>query len=585
MPDEVEQHSENTTPEPVLVKHETKHRVHKRAKKRHAIEKKEHRVQKKQKQPMQALPWIIIGVILLIGVIVTILLLSKTPTTTPTTNSSIPDNAEGVIMGNVNAPVTIIEYSDFQCPYSGRAAPVVNQVMDNFGDDVRLIYKHYPLSFHPNAQKAAEASECARDQGKFLEYHDILFQNQAALEVDKLKEYAVELGMQADQFNTCLDSGIKATIVGKDFEEGQAAGISGTPGFLINGQLLIGAQPYEEFAYKICDIIPDSKGCENIPQPVETQLIVLNDNTCAECNPQQLTQALQQIFRGTTITEIDYNTPAGKSLYEKYQLSLLPAYLYDTKLTEDANYAQYAQAFQKVDDKYVIIPDAAGSSYDPTAEKCTNGIDDTGNGLIDCADPQCKETMDCREAKPKQLDLFVMSQCPYGTMAMNSMKEVLQNFQGNINFKLHYIANENADGSFASLHGPAEVAEDIRELCAMNHYPDNNKYMDYIWCRNQNIQSTAWESCATDNGMDAATIKTCSEGSEGKQLLSEDLKLAQQLRIGASPTWMANNQQLFSGLDAETIKQGFCTVNAGLAGCANTLTGDAAAPAGAGCGV
>ena len=285
------------------------------------------------------------------------------------------------------------------------------------------------------------------------------------------------------------------------------------------------------------------------------------------------------------MTEIDYNTPAGKSLYEKYGLSLLPAYLYDEKLAEDTNYARYAQAFQKVQDKYIIAPEAAGSTYDPAAEKCTNGIDDTNDGLVDCADPQCTEKMECRQAMPKQLDLFVMSQCPYGTQAMNSMQEVLQNFNGNIDFRIHYIAGENPDGSFNSLHGPAEVDENIRELCAMKHYPDNYKYMDYVWCRNQNIQSTAWESCATSSGMDASTIKTCAEGSEGKQLLSEDIKLAQQLNIGASPTWMANNQRIFSGLDAETIKQGFCQANPGQAGCENVLTGNAGVPAGAGCGI
>ena len=153
----------------------------------------------------------------------------------------------GAIVTGGADKITIVEFSDFECPFCGRAAPTVKQVLDTYGDKVELVYKHFPLSFHPNAQKAGEASECAKDQGKFQEYHDTLFQNQQALGVDNLKQYADDLGLNTNKFNDCLDSGDKTDLVKADFAEGSSKGVSGTPTFFINGEQLVGAQPFTAF--------------------------------------------------------------------------------------------------------------------------------------------------------------------------------------------------------------------------------------------------------------------------------------------------------------------------------------------------
>jgi len=145
-----------------------------------------------------------------------------------------------------NAEVVIIEFSDFECPYCVRAYPIVTQVLEEYGDQVELDYKHFPLSFHANAKKAGEASECARDQGKFMEYHDTLFDTKQ-LSVDSLKKHAADLGLDVAKFSECLDSGEKGAIVDADFEEGRQLGVGGTPTFFINGRKLVGAQPYENF--------------------------------------------------------------------------------------------------------------------------------------------------------------------------------------------------------------------------------------------------------------------------------------------------------------------------------------------------
>jgi len=152
--------------------------------------------------------------------------------------------------GSADAPVTIIEYSDFQCPFCARFwSQTLPQLQEEYIDTgkVKLIYKDFPLSFHENAQKAAEAGECADDQGMFWEYHDMIYENQNALSVSNLKSYAKDLGLDTSEFNDCLDSEKYEDEVKEDFKEGQAAGVSGTPAFFINGKSLVGAQPFSEF--------------------------------------------------------------------------------------------------------------------------------------------------------------------------------------------------------------------------------------------------------------------------------------------------------------------------------------------------
>ena len=149
--------------------------------------------------------------------------------------------------GPENAPITIVEFSDFQCPFCLNAFPTVQQVLATYGDRIHFVYRHYPLANHPRARPAAEASACANEQGKFWEFHDRLFSNQQSLEDADLKQHAAQLGMDAAQFNTCYDSRKYSADVDADIRVGDEAGVSGTPAFFINGRMLSGAQPFEAF--------------------------------------------------------------------------------------------------------------------------------------------------------------------------------------------------------------------------------------------------------------------------------------------------------------------------------------------------
>jgi predicted DsbA family dithiol-disulfide isomerase len=156
--------------------------------------------------------------------------------------------------GPANAPVTIVEFSDFECPYCGGLFPTLKQVEKNYPEQVRIVYRQFPLTnIHPYAQKAAEASLCAHDQQKFWEFHDSMFAKQRELSVADLKQRAVDLKLDSQAFNQCLDSGRHAAAIQADIQEGARFGVTGTPALFINGRLLSGNQPYAE----IREIIED----------------------------------------------------------------------------------------------------------------------------------------------------------------------------------------------------------------------------------------------------------------------------------------------------------------------------------------
>ena len=155
------------------------------------------------------------------------------------------------VKGPSNAPIEIVEFSDFQCPFCFRAESILTQVLAQYGDRIRLIYRHYPLPNHPNARPAAEAALCAQDQDKFWPYHDRLFASQDKLTNEDLKRHASDLGLDSVRFNACFDAGRFQAEVDADMRDGSEAGVSGTPAFFINGRYLGGAQPFEAFQHII----------------------------------------------------------------------------------------------------------------------------------------------------------------------------------------------------------------------------------------------------------------------------------------------------------------------------------------------
>ena len=184
------------------------------------------------------------------------------PAPDPSANATPPDVGTGPFIGKADAPISVIEFTDFQCPFCQRHfQQTFGDIKKNYVDTGKIKYyvRYFPLSFHPNAEKAAETAACADDQGKYWEMHDKLFTAQndwsnldAATALTTFKGYAKDLGLVSAAFATCIDSGSKAAMIAKDEAAGSASGVNGTPGFWILGpngkhQMISGAYPFATF--------------------------------------------------------------------------------------------------------------------------------------------------------------------------------------------------------------------------------------------------------------------------------------------------------------------------------------------------
>ncbi|MFW5690993.1 MAG: DsbA family protein [Chloroflexota bacterium] len=172
-----------------------------------------------------------------------------------------PVTDEDHIRGAAQAPVTLVEYADFECPHCGRAHPILKTLVSVLGNDLRFVYRHFPLSKgHPHAQQAAEAAEAAGAQGRFWEMHDLLFKNQRALKTGHLEHYARELALDVERFIDELQRDVHAGRVRDDFNSGVRSGVNGTPSFFINGKRYDGAYDYDSLLEAIQSAATEATG-------------------------------------------------------------------------------------------------------------------------------------------------------------------------------------------------------------------------------------------------------------------------------------------------------------------------------------
>lgn len=522
-----------------------------------------------------------------------------------------------------------------QCPYGTQVEDAIAPVMKKMGDVINLNINYilYPAANYVGQEdkycidglcsmhgipelKGNIVQLCVNEIAPEKGLDFISCQNKTADKIPGNWESCVEaLELDKEKVEACYEGDKGLELMRENAKFAEEIQAQGSPTIYLNDKLYQGGRSDLDFQRAICQTIDSQhKECADIPvcskdfdcnaeedkigkclnpgnkeakceyteaQPIN--ITILSDSRCTtpECDTKNVVGQIKQSFKGINeIKELDYSSEEGKALYADAELQTVPAYLFG-KDVETAYFFNDIKGYLQPRGDYYEL--ATGSTFNPTKEICDNEKDDTENGFIDCADSDCSNELICREEQKAKLDLFVMSQCPYGTKALDAMVPVLEAFKGELDFNVNFIANEIEPGKFNALHGQPEVDENIRELCAIKHYPQDYKYMDYIACRNPNITSTEWEGCATEAGMDVATIKTCSEGQEGIDLHSENIKLGNSLKIGASPTWMTNNKYKFSGIDAATVQREICKYNSGLKGCSADLSGassGAAVPAG-----
>jgi 2-hydroxychromene-2-carboxylate isomerase len=464
-----------------------------------------------------------------------------------------------------------------QCPYGVQAEGSFKDVVAKLGTGVDLNVEYIgqnqggePSSMHgANEVKGDLFQVCTKKYAPAKAFDFILCQNENSKEVaSNGAACATRVGAPTAKITACAEGQEGKDLLLASFKRSQDKGASGSPTIFIAGKKYEGGRKPSDIVKAICNT--DGKkpaACADIPESPKVNVTILSDKRCgADCDTGRLQQSLGGAIGAPVMTNLDYTSPEGKSLYASLGSPPLPAAVFDSTL--DADKDALAALSRNLKD--------AGGHRVVSAGAWNPACADDGGCKLDA----CKSTMQCRPEVPKKLDVFVMAQCPYGVKGLDAMKEVTDNFKkagDPIDFQVHYIGDGDSSG-LTSMHGPGEVAEDLREACAIKHYGKGLKYMDYVWCRNKSIRDPNWQSCTGGStGIDTDVIKKCSEGSdEGKQLVATSFAESKALGIGASPTWLANNKYKFSGIDAKTIQSNLCAHNAKLAGCDATLS--AAAP-------
>ncbi len=459
------------------------------------------------------------------------------------------------------------------CPYGTQAEDSMEKVLDFFGEklDFNLYFIANPSgegfsSLHGQPEVDEDMRQACAMKHYPENYFDFILCRNKNIGAD-WKSCATG-GIDAAVITTCFEGAEGKQLLADNIKKANELNIGSSPTIYINDQQYAGARDATSLMRAVCATMPEEAACKSLPAPAKVPVVVLTDARCKECDTTGLVWQLRGIFPGMALTQYDYSTEAGKALYKETGIKTLPAVLFTDDVKKAENYANVQAYLVAAGDYYSL---RIGADFDPTAEICDNGIDDTGEGMVDCADDTCKGTLECREEIKNNLQVFVMSDCPYGRKAIEALKEVVGNFGDKITYEVHYIASEAGDG-FSSLHGQYEVDEDIIQLCVKEKSP--SAWLGYMYCRaTKGVRGIDWKTCAGETKVDASAVQACFDGTQGKELLREDIKMADSLGIGSSPTWLANNKKTFGGIDAQTVKTNFCAANAGLEGCNNTLSG------------
>jgi predicted DsbA family dithiol-disulfide isomerase len=493
------------------------------------------------------------------------------------------EGAAGMVDGvkSANAGAVPVElYVMSQCPYGVQAENGFKEVVEKFGADIDFKVHFIGqgsaetelTSMHgPNEVKGDMVQACAMKYSpKWFDL--ILCQNKAMKEVaTNWEACAREVGAPADKLAECVNGPEGKQLLAASFKKAQEKGARGSPTIYIGGQQYQGGRRPADFMKAICGAYQGNKpaACSDIPESPKVNVTILSDKRCAECDTKRYEGQVRSKVANPVMKTLDYSDAEGKKLFDAIKPANLPAIVFDGTLDADKEAAQaFGRGLRQAGDYKVM----GAGQWNPACA-------DEGGCNLD----ECKPTLQCRPEEPNKLEVFVMSQCPFGVKGLNAMEEVLANFKKNdakLDFQVHFIGNGDAKAGLTSMHGQGEVDEDIREACAIEHYGKDFKFMDYVLCRNKNIKDANWQSCTGGTtGIDTAKMDSCFSGDEGKGLLEKSFKYSQASGMSASPTWLVNGKYKFSGIDAETIKTNVCKYNK-LAGCDAKLTGQAPPPAG-----
>jgi hypothetical protein len=450
-----------------------------------------------------------------------------------------------------------------QCPYGVDVMNKVKGALDLLGPAVKFTFDFIGTtgadgalsSMHgPNEVQGDLAQICAAHMAPGRVVDLVYCQNRSNHDVaTNWETCAGEAGIPLEPLRACVEGPEGKSLLSASFARAQARQAMGSPTMFVNGAKYSGKRTSNAFIKAVCDAATvKPAACDTLPKPPTVAVTLLGDKRCEKCNPERLAAMVKSRVENPVVRQLDLSEPAGRALYTSLGgTAKLPLVLFDASLDADKDAQQLFGPR--------LVPTGSFRSLEVGASWVPACVEPNG-----CALPQCKDNRACREEVPGKLEVYVMSQCPYAVRALNAMDDVLRTVGGQLDFEVHFIGTAD-NGALSSMHGAAEVDEDVREICAMKLYPKDRAWMDYFRCRNQNIRSTDWRRCAIGE-IDAGAIAACA-AAEGPMLLGEDFGRTASLGIAASPSWIVNGRTDFAGIDAPTILRYVCDANRSLSGC------------------
>ncbi len=502
----------------------------------------------------------------------------------PGDQSRLPE-AEDAGPGEVPRHTEVVAFVMARCPHSAELMKVLIPLLEELGPAVPLAIGYLgPVDDLGDAElvqgdaevAAAEMQICASgaaDGRQWLEFLECHYEDDAWRSAPSgWTGCARRAGLDVEAIRACIESGAGREDLERSIAAAAESGIAASPTLFIGERPYLGPRKREALLTHICYQAgrPETRPapCRQVDAPSGVGATLLVDERCDDpqlCDVSREVEFISMLVPDMEIVEVDYSEDEGRAIHRSIARAGGPATL--PLLVLDEGLADWPGAIERMEEFLMPFGDGylipLGRGWDPTAEICDNGEDDNGDGLADCDDPGCAKKPVCREEQPGRLDLFAMSGCPFASEMMPSVRRFLEHLggeRGEVDFRLQFIGEVLENGELYSMHGPEEVAEDLRMICAQDLYSKKDLFMDYVVCRSSQALGGDWESCLPD-GISARRIRRCAEGERGRQLLVESFELADAVGVEGSPTWMLNNRLEMRGRTAPAILESFCGHN------------------------
>jgi hypothetical protein len=479
--------------------------------------------------------------------------------------------------GNEYGTVDLEFYVMSQCPYGVQVEDAIAPVLEKIGDSVNFSLHFIGRidgdkfdSLHGEPEVLGNKVQLCAAKYNSDEYMDLIICMNKDMRAipNNWKKCAEDANLNVAAIETCYDGEEGDALLKESFQISDSKKATGSPTIYLAGELYNSGRDSLSFQRVLCQHLEGHPECNDIPacgsdadckktgkvgaclspgqqnatcvysDPMSVGLIILTDKRCgASCDVSRTLVSLSELFPGINTTTIDYSTEEGKQLFRDNQLSALPALLFDKGVAQDPSYASVSRYFA-AKGEYLSLN--VGASFDPTKEICDNGIDDTGNGKIDCEDDECAGVWQCvKKTDQPIVELFVMSHCPYGTQIMKGMLPVAELLGDKIDFQLKFV-------NYA-MHGQKEIDEQLKMECISKEY--SAKLLPYLKCFLNSTSGSLQESevCMEKLGIVKDKITYCMQETDKQFGISVDYQ--------DKSTWRGNYPS-FALHDAENVKYG-----------------------------